>query len=210
MPPFCTICGQPHPAAIGYETRPNYPCAECRNRKRPSFRRIYGAAVYGDAIETAIKLLKFSGKQSLAKPLGEIMMAFAREEMACDAYDLLIPVPLHAVRERDRGFNQSRLLANQILTTFPNARLDESLRRIRPTRVQSRLTNPEERRRNVGGAFEVQENPALDGKTVLLIDDVVTTGGTINECAAALQKARVKHVDVLATALACSRDVMLA
>ena len=209
MRPYCTICGRPHPAAIGYETRPNYPCASCRERKAAPFHRIYGAAVYADAVETAIKLLKFEGKRKLVDALGDLMIGFAQEEMDCARYDFLVPVPLHAVRERDRGFNQSRLLAHRIVAAFPNARVDESLRRIRPTRVQSRLTNPAERRRNVVGAFEVQENPLLQDATVLLIDDVVTTGGTISECAAALRNAKVRRVDILATALACSQDVLL-
>lgn len=207
--PYCTVCGRPHPAAIGYETRPNYPCAACRERKTTSFHRIYGAAVYADAVETAIKLLKFEGKRKLVEALGDLMIGFAQEEMNCENYDFLIPVPLHVVRERDRGFNQSRLLAHRIAGAFPNAHVDESLHRIRPTRVQSRLNSPAERRKNVVGAFEVQGNSVLQNATVLLIDDVVTTGGTISECAAALRNAKVRRVDVLATALACSQDALL-
>jgi ComF family protein len=197
------MCGRPHPGLVGFGTQSNFPCAECRERAATPYRRIYGAAVYAGAVEEAVKLLKFSGKTRLARPLGEAMAGFAEEEIDCAAYDCLIPVPLHRIRERDRGFNQSRLLAQAILPLFPNARLDESLRRIRPTFVQSRITDPRERAANVRGAFAV-EGDRVEGKTVLLVDDVVTSGGTILECARALRRARVAAVDVFAAALACS------
>lgn len=200
-PPYCTVCGRPHARMVGLGARTNFACARCREAAPPPFRRIYGAAQYDGAVAEAIKLLKFNDKLRLAGPLGELMAEFAREYIDCEAYDCLTPVPLYKVRERERGFNQSRLLAKAILPEFPNARLDESLRRIRPTKVQSRLTGETERRANVAGAFAVQDD-TLAGKTVLLIDDVVTTGGTVAECAAALKRAGVAVVDVFAAALA--------
>ena len=154
-PPYCDHCGRPHPAAAGFDPRPCFPCAECRDQARTPIRRIYGAAVYAGAIDAAIKLMKFNGKRRLAGPLSEVMTEFASREMPCDKYERIVPVPLHVVRERERGFNQSRLLAEGILAAFPNAVLDDSLRRIRPTRVQSRLTDPAGRRANVKGAFAV-------------------------------------------------------
>jgi ComF family protein len=204
--PFCSVCGRPHGGVAGFGTVSNFPCADCRGQETPPFRRVYGAALYRDAVEAAIKLLKFHHKPRLAKPLGALMAGFAGREMDCETYDYLVPVPLHKVRERDRGFNQSRLLAQTVLAAFPKARLDESLRRIRPTRVQSRLTSPAERRANVKGAFAVQGDH-LAGKTVLLIDDVVTSGGTITECAAALRRAQAAAIDVLAAALVASVPV---
>ena len=201
--PFCSMCGRPHPLRAGFNTVSNFPCAVCRERPDVPFRRIYGAAVYEGAVEQSIKLLKFNGKRRLSAPLSDMMAEFASRELECDAYDYLVPVPLHKVRERDRGFNQSRLLARGLLATFPNAELDESLRRIRPTHAQSRMTSAEERRANVIGAFAVFGD-ILTGKRILLVDDVVTTGGTIMECAAALQRAKVRTVDVFAAALTCS------
>ena len=207
--PFCSVCGRPHGGMAGFGSPSNFPCADCRDqtaRGKVRFRRIYGAAIYEGAIKEAIKLLKFHGKRRLARPLGELMAEFARIEIDCETYDYLVPVPLHKIRERDRGFNQSRLLAETIMSAFPNARLDESLRRIRPTRVQSRLKTAEERRANIIGAFAV-EGDRLAGRTVLLVDDVVTTGGTVSECAAALCRASVGAVDVFAAALKSSGDV---
>lgn len=199
--PFCTQCGRPHTAAVGFDTRSNFPCAECREKGRTPYRRIVGPATYDGAVEEAVKLLKFHDRPRLAGPLGALMAEFAARELDCGVYDFLIPVPLHRVRERDRGFNQSRLLATVLAPVFPNARLDESLRRIRPTRVQSQLTSEAERRSNIAGAFAVLGGEQLQGKTILLIDDVVTTGGTVAECAKALRRAQAAAVDVIAAAL---------
>lgn len=199
--PFCTICGRPHRGAIGFGTQSNFLCAECREPKPRPFRRIFGATVYDGTVAEAIKLLKFAQRRRAALPLARTMAQFAEQEIDCGSYDALVPVPLHRVRERTRGFNQSRLLAIELLPLFPRAVLDDSLKRIRPTRVQSLAVSPEERRANVVGAFTV-EGDNLKGKTVLLIDDVITTGGTSFECATALLRAGAKAVDIFAAALA--------
>jgi len=203
--PFCTICGRPHTGAVGFGTTSNFPCADCRAAPAPPFHRTYGAAPYQDAVQMAIKLFKFNDRRTLAKPLGAIMVDFAQAEIPVDQYDLLVPVPLHRVRRRERGFNQSELLARELLPIFPNARLDLSLYRIRPTRVQSLTATPAQRKANIAGAFAVQGD-GLKGKTVLLIDDVVTTGVTTGECARALARAGAANVDVFAAALVAAGD----
>jgi ComF family protein len=198
--PFCTVCGRPHTGAVGFGTAFNFLCSDCRGVAIRPYRRIFGAALYEDAVQAAIKLFKFNDRRTLAKPLGALMAEFAQAEIALDEYDLLVPVPLHRIRRRERGFNQSELLALEILPVFPNARLDCSLYRLRPTRVQSRSATPAERKANIAGAFAV-EGDGLRGKTVLLIDDVVTTGATTGECARALARAGAANVDVFAAAL---------
>ncbi len=201
--PFCTVCGQPQQGREGFGDPRNFPCTQCRERKgAPAYRRIYGAAHYGQAIGEAVRLLKFYDKRYVAKPLAEVMAEFAKAEIDLPIYDDLVPVPLHKVRQRERGFNQSLLLAEKIAGLFPNARLNESLRRIRPTRTQSRLKDETARRKNVVGAFAVDRDRDFKGRTVLLIDDVVTSGGTVGECAAALKRAGATTVDVFAVALA--------
>ena len=126
--------------------------------------------------------------------------------MDTESYTALIPVPLHAVRLRDRGFNQAALLAEPLCDLFPNALLLPGLKRIRPTRTQSRLSDPEDRQSNVRGAFAVDRDVDFTGQRILLIDDVVTTGGTVSDCARALERALgragASYVDVLTFALA--------
>lgn len=201
--PFCTVCGQPQQGQEGFGDLRNFPCAQCRESDdAPAYRRIYGAAHYDQAIGEAVRLLKFYDKRRIAEPLAEVMADFAEREMDLEIYDDLVPVPLHKVRQRERGFNQSLLLAEKLANLFPNARLNESLRRIRPTRIQSLLKDETDRKANVRGAFAVDRDQDFQGRTVLLIDDVVTSRGTVGECAAALRRAGAATVDVFATALA--------
>ncbi|MCL4216159.1 MAG: ComF family protein [Candidatus Hydrogenedentes bacterium] len=202
--PFCPQCGRPHPRGVGLQTGgSNFFCEPCRNAKNPPpCEHIAGAAYYTGAVEAAVKLMKFNDKPRLARPLAEVMAGFALKELDCDDYDCLTPVPLHHVRERDRGFNQSRLLADHLAGYFPNAAVAPLLKRVRPTLVQSRLRDQKERLANVRGAFDMRPGVDAAGKTVLLIDDVVTTGGTVSECARVLKMAGAARVDVLAAALA--------
>lgn len=197
--PFCPRCGRPHPAAVGLGGRSNFPCADCREKPNPHIRRIAAPALFEDSIAEAIKLFKFGRRVRLAEPLSELLADFVREEMPGEGYDLVIPVPLHKVRERARGYNQSRLLAERIMRSFPGACLEESLKRIRPTKTQSTLSG-KERQTNIRGAFAVQGD-GCRGKRILLIDDVVTTSGTVTECARILHRAGAIQVDVLAVAV---------
>jgi ComF family protein len=201
--PFCTVCGRPQVVAVGTGGGPNFPCGPCGQRGKPEpVRRTFAAALYGDAVGEAIKLFKFQGKRRLAEPLVEMMVEFSERELDVGVYTAIVPVPLYRVRERERGFNQAELLARGIAEAFPNAQAAGLLERIRPTRVQSRLTSAAERLRNVRGAFAASEETR--GHRVLLIDDVVTTGGTVTECARVLRKAGAESVDVFAAALADS------
>lgn len=202
--PFCSICGRPHKARIGFGPVENFPCDGCRKGARKAYGSLVAACDYDGAIAEAIKLLKFHHRPQLAGPLAEELLAFIDREISGDqreVYDALIPVPLHPVRRRSRGFNQAQLLAERLGHAFPNAVLDVSLRRIRPTRAQSSLTSPAQRKDNVRGAFAVDRERDFDGATVLLVDDVVTTGGTVEECARALRRAGAERVDVIAVAM---------
>lgn len=198
--PFCTVCGRPHETMVGLGSLRNFPCALCRQRPPKHLRRVYGAARYEGAVAEAIRLLKFHGKQGLAGPLAALVGEFVAAEMDPAQYEALVPVPLHRVRERARGYNQSTLLAEALLPLFPNAAVDNALKRIRPTRTQSRLRGPD-RKGNVRGAFAVL-GESLRGKTVLLVDDVVTTSTTVSACAEALARAKAGPIDVLCAALA--------
>ncbi len=122
--------------------------------------------------------------------------------MDTDHYTVIAPVPLHPVRLRAHGFNQAQLLAESLCGLFRHAPLTTALTRIRPTRTRSRLNGPLDRQDNVRGAFTVDRGVDFTGHRILLIDDVVTTGGTVAECSKALLRAGAKHVDILAFALA--------
>ena len=203
--PFCSVCGRPHREQLGFGMRQEFACADCRGRRPTPYRRVWAACDYDGAIAEAIKLLKFNAKHRLAKPLAEEICRYAEREMDVEAYDAIVPVPLHRVRRRSRGFNQAELIAAEVAASFSRARVDTSLRRIRPTRTQSTLTSPAERRENVRGAFAVERDRSFRGERVLLLDDVVTTGGTVAECARALLRAGATAVDVIAAAMPAGR-----
>lgn len=197
--PFCMKCGKPHVGMAGFGSLSNIVCAECRKNPNPAIDRIYGAALYDGAVKEAIRLFKFGSKLHLLQPLADLLSTLAITEMSGEQYDFIVPVPLHRVRQRARGYNQSLLLAQEITPFFEGAQVDESLKRIRPTRAQSRLKGVD-REQNVRGAFAVEGDP-YQGKRILLVDDVVTTAVTVTECARALRRAGASKVDVLTVAL---------
>jgi ComF family protein len=198
--PFCTQCGHPHPGAVGFGTRSNFPCADCRDHPPKHLRRMWGAARYDGPVAEAIRLFKFNGRRRLAEPLAIMMAEFAERELDQEPFDILVPVPLHRVRLRARGFNQSALLAERLAEAM-GLPVSEALVRVRPTRVQS-LLDDTERPANIVGAFGVREEHPFRDARVLLIDDVVTTGSTVTECAAALRRAGAREVSVFAAAMA--------
>lgn len=200
--PFCSHCGRPHPKMAGFGPVTNFPCAACNDLKHETpYDRVYGATVYEGATAEAVKILKFYERRWIVDSMMDELDPFIDLTMDTDAYTLITPVPLHHIRLRDRGFNQALLLTERVAHHFPNAKLFQGLHRIRPTRVQSRLSDPTERQSNVRGAFAVDQAIDLTGHRILLIDDVVTTGGTVAECAQALKRAGATRVDVLAFAL---------
>lgn len=205
-PPFCNICGRPHPKGVGLltvESARIFPCGPCASsNEQRYYGRTVGAAIFDGPIAEAIKLLKFHGRINLVPPLASLLREAATSYLDTEAYEIITPVPLHRVRQRERGFNQSELLARAVLPLFTGARFEPLLYRVRPTRTQSLLENRSERMANVSGAFAIAEKVSSIHTTVLLVDDVVTSHGTVSECARVLRKAGAKRVDVLAVALA--------
>ncbi len=181
----CTVCGIPFQSEDG----PDHTCGECIGRRVP-FVRARSAVVYDGAALEAIHRFKYRGEFSLAVPLGR-MIAEAAARLDTGGFDLVVPVPLHSARLRERGFNQSLLLAREVAKTFSSEVDCLSLKRTRMTRPQIELKG-EERRKNVKGAFELTGEGGdgeFKGKSVLLVDDVFTTGATARECSTILKRA---------------------
>lgn len=117
-----------------------------------------------------------------------------------DSADFIVPVPLHWRRRFQRGFNQSALIAKGL--NFGNARFNTDLVRIRYTQQQTELTTAAARRKNVKGAFAVRKGHNFKGKNICLVDDVKTTGATLNECAKTLKEAGANKVFAFVLAVA--------
>lgn len=179
---FCRVCGIPFASG----SSPTHTCAACCVEK-PLFVAARSAFIYDGSALDAIHAFKYNGRVALARALG----AFAAQAAPCPCNgrpDVVMPVPLYKTRLKERGFNQSLLIAREI-SCLQKTPLDyANLRRIRPTEPQVLLT-AKERTKNVKGAFALERPDMVRGKAVLLVDDVYTTGATIRECAKALQSA---------------------
>lgn len=152
--------------------------------------------VYEGNLLKAIHLFKYGGKINIARLLGRMLASYPLD---FSIYDLLIPVPLHIKRLKERGFNQAVLLSKEIKRAHSIPIEMFGLKRIRATRPQV-LLKEKERMLNVKGAFAVKNPANIKGRKVLLIDDVFTTGATVNECAKVLKKAGAERIDVLTLA----------
>ncbi len=185
--PICRICGKPFASG-----REDHVCENCL-RKRPFYDRTLAPYLYSGGLMTAIHQYKYSMKSHLAETLGPLLAAFCRARLIDLNAPLVMPIPLHPRRLRERGFNQSLLLASFVVNAL-DADLDFlTLRRIRYTRPQTGLKS-DERRKNVRRAFGVVDGKAVKGRTVILVDDVATTGNTLNECARVLKRAGADEV----------------
>jgi len=146
-----------------------------------------------------IHRFKYKSEAHLISSLGPLLSIFAREWIPDSRDSLTIPVPLHRRRLKTRGFNQSLLLA-RVISSDLGTRLDyRSFIRRRHTRAQTGLSK-EERRKNVKDAFSVMNPEIIEDKEILLVDDVFTTGHTLNECAKTLKKSGARAVICLTLA----------
>lgn len=186
--PYCSICGIPFISKADED----HLCGKCL-LKRPYYDEMRAPYLYEGPIMYAVQRLKYSGRSYIVNSLGHLLGEFAGAWLGNTENMILLPVPLHVKRMRQRGFNQSILLAreaNKVLRASPDY---ETLKRIRNTNTQTGL-KLKERRRNVKGAFEVLNDSKIKGKDIILLDDVATTGSTINECARVLKKAGCRNV----------------
>ncbi len=206
-PPWCRLCGQPmagFPVAAG--SRSPAPtraeggalCAACR-RQPPAFAYARAAVRYEDVAREALHAFKFGGHRALAGPLGDLLIEAVEGRLPAGAPDLLVPVPLHPRRERERGFNQSRLLARRLGRAWGCPVRDDVLVRAVATPSQTSLDGAA-RRANVRRVFRLRRPELVAGRHVALVDDILTTGATLSECARCLEEGAPRIVGVLAVA----------
>lgn len=190
-PPLCDVCGDPLPS-WRLVSIPLARCARCRRLPRP-INRARAIGAYDGALRSIVHALKYDSRRSLARPLAALMRSRGSDTLT--GADFVVPVPLHPSRRRERGFNQAEDLSIHIgLPVVP------ALRRVRRTSAQADLP-ASQRHRNVKDAFAVRDTAGvLDGKIVVLIDDVSTTGATLDACARALKEGGVREIRALTAA----------
>lgn len=219
FPPVCLVCGQDGRAEIdccsGCE--PELPllaaqCARCGIEMvsdvalcgrcamaLPAFHATFPGFAYQDVIERLVRRFKFHGDLAAGRLLADLL-ARRLVDQGAPRPQLMVPVPLHRRRRLRRGFNQSAMLCQDLSRWFAGLPWLEALKRQRPTATQSEL--PADRRSgNVRGAFALRRLPP-GTRHVALVDDVMTTGATLNECARVLVQAGVERVDVWVVARA--------
>lgn len=170
-------------------------CGDCRERM-PSFEICRAAGPYSDAFRIAIKVLKFIGKKNLAYRMGCMMAKVIKEEKRFWPIDLVVPVPASQGSLKQRGFSQTELLARQIAKNLKLKLGGNLLVRVKDTPTQRELTR-EEREKNLQSAFDIKDRKKVQGKSILLVDDVYTTGSTIRECTRILLEAGAARVSVI-------------
>ncbi len=193
-PPFCSICGIPF---ISREVE-THPCGACvTHRKYFTIARALGA--FEGSLQEAIHRWKYEGKTYLTPFFASWMAEGLNRYWEPGSLDLLIPVPLHTRRLRERGFNQALLLVKDLSRRTGIPYRKTILQKKKSTIPQVNLSRAE-REKGLRGTFHVIGKEELSGLSVLLIDDVYTTGATVNECSKVLLKGGAERVDVLTLA----------
>lgn len=198
IPPFCTHCSR-HLDSTGESNI----CGHCRNAAH-SFDEAWAAAFYNREMRHLIHLFKYAGKTGLAKEFSRFIVSFLEQySIRLTGYDLVVPVPLHSSRMRERGYNQGELLAQQVAEALNIPCVPGILCRTRATEFQARLS-PKQRWTNIDGAFRIKHSERLNNTSVLVVDDLLTTGTTASEIAKILKRSGVSRVGVLTLAIADS------
>ncbi len=197
--PYCIKCGKPLLLTDFFKQNREILCLECK-RKKYSFEFSRSIGIYNKVLKKCIHLFKYYGEKKLAIPLGKLMVDYLLQNVEfIKKVELIIPVPLHNNDLKKRGFNQSVLLGKAIGDYFSVPVREKVLIKKKLTPFQVNLSK-KEREKNILSAFSVEKPEEIEGKNILILDDVFTTGSTVEECAKELMKARANNIIVLTLA----------
>ena len=198
--PMCGRCGRPLVSAITQQTQAMPLCHVCRRDLYDfDFARAYGA--YTKTMTRAIVLLKYHKVLPLGAWFAQRLQSVAAQSPDMFAADVVVPVPVHPTRLRERGYNQAELIAKPLARALKLSFQSYLLVRTKPRPDKLRLTL-RERWRTVRGAYAIREGARVDNLRVMLVDDVMTTGATLDACSRALRRAGASRVVGLVVARA--------
>lgn len=193
--PRCAVCGVPFSSEAAVSHSPTHRCGPCRETP-PAFTQALAAGRYEGALADAIRRCKYHRQVDLIMILAELLH---RAVDSLPPVDVVVPVPLHVRRLRDRQFNQSLRIAAEVARRLNRPLWPDALQRTRWTAPQTTLDRAH-RQTNVRRAFAVRHPHAVAGRRLVVVDDVYTTGATVNECAKTLRAAKVSDVYVVTVA----------
>lgn len=195
-PPKCVFCGTViDKSDICEECEKSLPFTKGDSiyQKFPFVDKCISPLYYKDSVRRAVLRFKFAGCSCYSRRLGGIMSECAENNLDCGSIDMISCIPLSRKRMHDRGYNQAELLAKEISKKVGVEYLP-TLKKIRHNTAQSTIKDSKQRAANVIGAYRVVDAEKVKGKYILLVDDVVTTGSTVSECARILKKSGAKAV----------------
>ena len=195
-PPKCVFCGTViDKSDICEECEKTLPFTKGDSiyQKFPLVDKCISTLYYKDYVRRAVLRFKFAGCSCYSRRLGGIMSECAENNLDCGSIDMVSCIPLSRKRMHDRGYNQAELLAKEISKKVGVEYLP-TLKKIRHNTAQSTIKDSKQRAANVIGAYRVIDAEEVKGKYILLVDDVVTTGSTVSECARILKKSGAKAV----------------
>jgi ComF family protein len=196
-PPWCALCGLPFQGPDIPET---HVCGRC-TLETPAYSGARSFGYYTAELGALVQAFKFDGRRNLVTLIVPMMVQTFFESWARDDFDVIIPVPLHPRRERERGFNQAYLLARSLAGCLSLPIRPRALQRVVHTAPQVGL-NDRQRERNMQGAFSCRSSEDVTGRRVLLVDDVMTTGATVASASRALLGGGALRVSALTLARA--------
>lgn len=179
---LCSVCGRYAEGGVGHA----FVCDVCRSAP-PGFDRARAAGHFAGVLREQIHLFKYGHALWLAQDLADILQGCLRAHFEACEVDLVVPVPLYPVRQRERSYNQAAVLARELAGRIGRRCEAAALARVRHTETQTALDAPR-RRENMRGAFAAIRPEMVRHRRVLLVDDVMTTGATLNECARVLKR----------------------
>ncbi|MBW6516110.1 MAG: ComF family protein [Candidatus Cloacimonetes bacterium] len=189
----CPVCG-----SLNTLTKEN--CVFCQSEK-VYFDRCRSIFPYNDVVRTLIHELKYNDMTNIAGYLAEHAIKYLRSKNPFSQIDYVCPVPLHPTRRRERGYNQAAFIAKKLASHFGWDYKPDVIKRVKFTESQANLT-PKQRKENVNRAFSIDRNFILYEVNILIIDDVFTTGATVNSICQLLRQHRVNNIYVLTVARA--------
>jgi ComF family protein len=195
--PACDLCAMP----VAYT---DAPCPFCEGRGEPNYEQIIRLGTFDDPLKDLIHKMKYQGRWNVGEQLATRLLDLPHIVRAIDQADVLIPVPLHFLRQITRGYNQAGVIARQLSRRSAKP-IAAPLTRVRRTETQTHFTSRRKRFKNLKDAFKLIDSRLVAGKRVLVIDDVMTTGATLQTVARALRPAHPAAMSAIVLAVADPR-----